>query len=264
MFVSCGGDHGPLMQYYVGDFDGTTFKQTSDASKVWRLDYGDAFYAAIAWRDAPQNKKILLGWLQEGRKETYPWKGQMSIPHDLALKTTDEGLILTQAPSSIITKSLSKFAKGRVLSKTDVSLNSLKMPLTGKGAPTGNSYWIDVEFSVGDAKKLGFAIAEKADGSKKVIVGYDAEKQEIFIDCTASEKGLKSTRNLYNFAPMKAVNGSVKLQVLFDNSSLEIFGNDGEKVISTMIMPDTDATGLSAFSNGKSIIKSLKIYDMSR
>jgi len=263
MFVSSGGDHGPLMQYFVGDFDGTTFKPISDVAKTWTVDYGDAFYAAIAWRDAPQNKKILLGWLQEGRKETYPWKGQMSIPHDLSLKLAPEGVVLIQKPSSIITKSLDKLSNGRVLNIGPMNLNGPKMALTGKGAPTGNSYWIDAEISVSDVGKTGFTIAEKADGSKKVVVGYDAEKQQLFIDCSQSEKGLKSERNLYNFAPMKPQNGMVKLQVLFDNSSLEVFGNDGEKVISTMIQPDKDATGLSAFSDGAAIIKNLKIWDMS-
>jgi len=43
-----------------------------------------------------------------------------------------------------------------------------------------------------------------------------------------------------------------------------VIGNGGEKVISTMIYPDADATGLSAFADGTALLKSLKIWDMSK
>jgi fructan beta-fructosidase len=36
------------------------------------------------------------------------------------------------------------------------------------------------------------------------------------------------------------------------------FGNEGEKVISTMIYPDTDATGMSVFADGKAMLKSFE------
>jgi fructan beta-fructosidase len=264
LFVSSGGDHGPLMQYYIGDFDGVTFKNSNPDDKVLTVDYGDAFYAAIAWRDAPQNKKILLGWLQNGKPETYPWKGQMSIPHDLSIKTTGEGLRLFQAPSVIVSNVLSKYAKGKTLLKKDISLNSGVMDLSKEGRFGGNSNWIEAEIRLDDAKKAGFNLTEKKGTSQKVIVGYDAVKQELYVDCTGSESGNKPVQNLVQTAPMKAVNGIVKIQILLDKSSLEVFGNDGEKVISTMIYPDADATGLSAFAEGKAVMKSLKIWDLNR
>jgi fructan beta-fructosidase len=36
LFASSGGDHGPLIQYFVGDFDGETFKDDNNGTKVWR------------------------------------------------------------------------------------------------------------------------------------------------------------------------------------------------------------------------------------
>jgi len=261
LFVSSGGDHGPLMQYYIGDFDGVTFKNNNPADKVLTVDYGDAFYAAIAWRDAPGYKKILLGWLQNGHKETYPWKGQMSIPHDLSLKTTDEGLQLIQTPSTIISYSLSKLSKGKKLIKENIALKG-HMDLSGNSSFTNNANWIDVEFSLGETKKVGVIVGEKKGTDQKVIVGYDAIKKELYIDCTGSESGNKDARNLIQTAPMKSVNGTVRIQVLIDKSSLEVFGNGGEKVISTMIYPDKDATGLSLFSDSKITVRSLKIWDL--
>jgi fructan beta-fructosidase len=261
LFVSSGGEHGPLMQYYVGDFDGTSFKNNNDANKVLTVDYGDAFYAAIAWRDAPENKKILLGWLQNGRKETFPWKGQMSIPHDLSLKTTDEGLRLIQSPSGLISKSLSKHANS-VLTKKNMTVDG-NVELSADGRFNSNSNWIDAEFEVKASHKTGFVLTEKKGTSKKVIVGYDAAKQELFVDCTGSETGNKDSRNLIQTAPLKPVNGIVRIQILLDRSSLEVFGNGGERVISTMIYPDNDATGVAIFAEGKTLIRSLKMWDLS-
>jgi fructan beta-fructosidase len=263
LFVSSGGDHGPLIQYFVGDFDGIIFKNDNPADKVLKVDYGDAFYAAIAWRDAPQHKKILLGWLQNGRPETYPWKGQMSIPHDLSLRTTPDGLVLIQKPSAIITKVISKYTKGEVLEKKDLNLKNNRITLSSAGRFDSNSIWIDADIQVKQAKEVGFYVAEKRGSSKKVIVGYDVVKQALYVDCTGSEKENKSSENLVQTAPMKPVNGIIKIKVLLDKSSLEVFGNDGEKVISTMIYPDADATGLSLFSEGKAIVETLKIWDLS-
>jgi len=264
LFVSAGGGNGPLMQYYVGDFDGVTFKNNNPDDQVLTVDYGDAFYAAIAWRDAPQNKKILLGWLQNGKPETYPWKGQMAIPHDLSIKTTDKGLRLYQVPSAIVSNSLSKYAKGAVFFKKDLSINNGTLKLSKEGRFDGNSNWIEAEIRLDGAKKAGFNLTEKKGTSKKVIVGYDAVKQELYVDCTGSESENKSAQHLIQTAPMKAINGIIKIQILLDKSSLEVFGNSGERVISTMIYPDADATGLSAFADGKAVIKSLKIRDLNR
>lgn len=261
LFVSCGGDHGPLMQYWVGDFDGITYKNDNPAETELTVDYGDAFYAAIAWRDSPTKKNILLGWLQNGRRETAPWKGQMAIPHDLLLRQTSGGLRLIQLPSSVVTSALSIYTDGVPEVKNDLILYDQTVMLSSDGKYDNNTNWIDAEFAV-EQGKAGFNVAANKDGSKKVVIGYDAAKQQLYVDCSASEQGAKSPENMVLRAPMRSAAGIVKLKVLIDKSSLEVFGNDGEKVISTMIYPDNEATGLSVFADGKAILKSLKVIEV--
>ncbi len=261
LFVSNFGDHGPQMQYFVGDFDGKTFKNQKANDTRLRVDYGDCFYAAIAWRDAPQNKKILLGWLTNGKPETYPWKGQMSIPHDLLLKTTPDGIRLFQNPTTIISNSLAKYAKGTPLLKRDIKVNG-KLQLSDASHINKNSYWIDASFKPAKGLKMGFWVAGNNDGSKKVEIAYDAGKQEIYVDCSGTESANKDPHNLLLTAPLKPANGMVRLRILVDGSSLEVFGNNGERVISTMIYPAGDATNLSAFSTQSAVINELKIWDM--
>ncbi len=263
LFVSNFGEHGPQMQYFVGDFDGTTFKNLNPADKMLRVDYGDCFYAAIAWRDAPADKKIFMGWLINGKPETYPWKGQMSIPRDLSLRKTADGIRLFQNPTSIITNSLPKYAKGPVLTKKDLHVSG-SVVLSTISSLNKNAYWIDAEIQPGKSAKSGFVVAATKDGAKKIEVGYDATNKEIYVDCTTAEGANKDQRNLLQTAPVKAVNGVIRLRILVDKSSLEVFGNGGEQVISTMIYPGNDATSLSAFASGTAVFKVLKIWDMDK
>ena len=67
---------------------------------------------------------------------------------------------------------------------------------------------------------------------------------------------------------LKAATGkpgnTIRIQILLDRSSLEVFSNDGEKVLTTYIFPGTNANGISLFAeNGVVTMQSLKIWDLS-
>lgn len=260
VFVSCGGGHGPMIQYFVGDFDGTTFTPDNPNPPVLTVDQGDAYYAAIAWRDAPGHRQILEGWLQNGRVETYPWKGQMAIPHDLTLHTTPDGLRLLQNPTAVIADSLDKLSRGR---RYDYH-GALTSPKDLSSHVTGNAWWLDVTLDISRAAAAYVDLAYAPGSSKKIRVGYDVAKKEMYIDCTASEKANKPADNLVLRAPLDTHNGKVRIRVLMDRSSLEVFGNDGEQVISTMVYPDAGATGLSLSADGKATVTALHLWNLER
>lgn len=269
MMISSGGPRGPLMQYFVGSFDGKTFINDNPKDLVLTVDHGDSFYAAIPWNDAPADKKILLGWLQPGRKETFPWKGQMSIPRDLALKTTSEGIRLIQTPTSVVSNNLQKLSSDKTVIKNVIKINSEEITFNDLNRFKNNAYWIEAEFSLQDAGAAGFKVAQLKNSKNEVIkeieIGYNLAQKQLYVDCSRSEKDNKEDRNLILTANMAPVNGKVKLQVLVDKSSLEVFGNNGEKVITTMIFPDEHAVGISAFANkGTALVNNLKLWDLSK
>lgn len=250
-------NQGPKMQYFIGDFDGTTFTNSNPAKTMLRVDHGDAFYAAIPWHDAPQGK-ILLGWLVNGKPETYPWKGQMSIPRDLSLRTTQDGIRLFQEPAPVVTAQLGKTFGGKPTTKKNVTV---KGRLDLSSANTNNACWIEAEIVPGQSAKAGFCVAVSKDGSKKVEIGYDAEKQELYVDSSKTESG-KEPHHQHLTAPVNLKDGAIKLQILLDKSSLEVFANNGEKVITSMVYPDAGSTGLFAFATGTAEIKNLKIWNI--
>jgi levanase/fructan beta-fructosidase len=261
LFVSAFTDRGPSMQYFIGDFDGTTFKNSYPGAATLPVDGGDAFYAAIPWR-LPNHKTTLLGWLVPGKPDTYPWRGQMSIPRDLSLKTTSQGLRLLQQPTVDSEKKLDTMAASVIFKDIQMKKSDVQLPEVGNC----NAYWIDAEFVMSTTKLAGFKIAQNKDmPDNDIIVGYDAAKQQLFIDCSNAEKNNKSAVNHIQtipMRPMKLLNTLVKIQLLVDRNSIEVFGNNGERAITTAIYPDTTSTGVSIF--GEYVDVSLKIRRMDK
>ncbi|ANI88448.1 glycoside hydrolase [Arachidicoccus ginsenosidimutans] len=263
LFVSCWGDKAPYIQYFTGDFDGKNFHNDNSNKQILTVDNGDCFYAAIPWR-LEHNQQILIGWLVPGNTATNPWRGQMSIPRDLSLRNTNEGLRLFQQPASIIRKTLSALSAGRNNTWKHIRINNKILMPTGIEKYTGNAYWAEATFDVKKTSKAGINIAEDTTNNHKIAVGYDVNKQLLYIDFGVAGKRYKSVENILQTAPLKSINGKVKIQILLDKSSLEVFGNDGEKVISAMLYPTANETGISLFSEGKATVERLSLWDLNR
>ncbi len=96
--------HGPFpgMQYFIGSFDGTKFVADNPSQYPLYVDYGKDFYAAVTYNNEPFGRKILLGWTANpayaGDLPTRPWRGGMSMPRELSLYESPDGLRLRQVP----------------------------------------------------------------------------------------------------------------------------------------------------------------------
>lgn len=268
LMTSFGGSHKTLMQYFVGDFDGANFKNDNPADTALLVDQGDCFYAAIQWNNLPGNQNIFIGWMVPPPQATYPWRGQMSIPRDLILKETKYGIRLFQQPTTVIKNNLTKLSGNRIVELKNIQVNNPEKDiLKGKNIP-GNSYWIEADLVVEPNTKAGFKIAQKKDKNNNVLseteIGYDAEKHELYVDRSNSGSGKINQNNVKQSSGVTGTGATIKLQILFDKSSLEVFINNGEEVLTTYVYPDEDADLLSAFSiGGNALIKSFKLWDLS-
>ena len=97
--------NGSTAQYFIGEFDGTTFVNDNSPETVLTTDFGQDFYAAQSFSDIPDEdgRRIWLGWMANWRypyqSPTDPWMGSMSIPRELSLRTIEDGSIrLFQGP----------------------------------------------------------------------------------------------------------------------------------------------------------------------
>jgi sucrose-6-phosphate hydrolase SacC (GH32 family) len=97
-----GGLYGSGTQYFIGDFDGTTFKPRYSTDEPRWLDFGKDNYAGVTFSNEPNKKRILIGWLSNwSNVKDHPatsWTTQMTIPRELGLSQYNGEIVLTQQP----------------------------------------------------------------------------------------------------------------------------------------------------------------------
>jgi sucrose-6-phosphate hydrolase SacC (GH32 family) len=82
-------------------------------------------------------------------------------------------------------------------------------------------------------------------------VGYNARKGIVYIDRTRSgalpiDPGFAARHE----APLKVEGGVLKLHILLDRCSVEVFADGGRATLTDLIFPDRDDRGLSLYDMG--------------
>ncbi|KAF1679520.1 GH32 C-terminal domain-containing protein [Bacillus sp. SKDU12] len=257
---------GSGMQYFVGDFDGTHFKNENPSNKVLWTDYGKDFYAAVSWSDIPASdgRRLWLGWMSNWQYAndvpTSPWKSAASIPRELKLKAFTNGVKIVQMPVKELQAIRGDSKKWKNQTVSSASQNVLR-------GLSGDAYELQAEFQVspGSAAEFGFKVRTGRNQFTKV--GYDRKNSKLFVD--RSESGNVTFNPTFHTgqqtAPLKPVNGKIKMRMFVDRSSVEMFGNDGQQVITDIILPDRSSKGLELYAvKGGIKLKSLTIYPLKK
>jgi fructan beta-fructosidase len=82
----------------------------------------------------------------------------------------------------------------------------------------------------------------KGDSNEYALISYDVLEESLFVDRSNSgEFDFGTNVNDLQGAPMQADNGTVKIHAFVDRSSIEVFGNDGLRSITSQIFPQEGA-----------------------
>lgn len=238
-------------QYFVGQFDGTTFTPHEDGpadAPRW-VDYGPDFYAAIPWNNGPaeENRAMWLAWMNNWsyaeQIPTSPWRSAQSIPRSVHLRRTDGAPRLVQRPI----EELQELRDDPVqLDERSLGPGTIALDKEGFSGPTLE---LIAEFEPGDVETVGINV--RVGDEEKTPIGYDAASETVFVDRTAS--GATDFHEDFasrDAAPLALEDGRVKLHVLVDWSSVEVFANDGARVLTHRIFPDPSSDGVSLFAEG--------------
>lgn len=269
LMASFGSRGKTRMQYFVGDFDGKNFINDNPSDTTLLVDYGNSFYAAIPWNNLPPQRNIFIGWMVPPPQETAPWRGQMSIPRDMVLRKTPEGVRMFQEPASLIEKKLPELSRHHSFAKSDIDIQGEDNQVVPQGITEGNSYWLEASLKAAPGVTAGFNIAEKRDSQHHLIqwtqIAYDASRNVIVVDRSHSGSAHLREGDSILTMPLPPIKGTLDLKILADKSSLEVFAANGARVLTTYFYPERGATGFSAFSEGgKTLISKLTIWDMSK
>jgi fructan beta-fructosidase len=260
LHVSVNYRHGKAMQYFVGTFDGKRFVNENDPTATLWTDYGVDYYAAVTWANLAlgDERRIWIGWLNNwtyARKiPTHMGQGMLSIPRQLGLKQTSEGVRLTQTP---ITELRTLRRQEHVW--TDHVLAPGHNLLEGIH---GKSVEIIAELEPGTATAVGFNVRKK--NAEYTTISYDPQSLSVSVD--------RSTSGITDFDPafpgkhtafLLSSGSNVMLHIFLDQCSIEVFANDGEAVISDLIFPGRESDALEIFARGgEAFLTSLAIYQL--
>ncbi len=248
-------------QYFVGDFDGHTFRANHDDIK-W-IDYGKDNYAGVTWSDIPakDGRRIFLGWLNNWQYAqevpTEGWRSTMTLPRNLELEEKDAGFWLK---SQVVTafdklKLSDKTLKNKRLTENLVVENAQYLPLE----ITLN---FDTKNKANASKRCGLMLSN--DKGERVIIGYDFEKQYFYIDNT--KNGWESSKKEFAkliVAPHQVKDGIVEMRLILDRTSIELFAAQNFIAMSNQFFPTKPFHTLTLISEGGEIeLKNMTIHTL--
>lgn len=236
--------------FLYGHYDKSSYSFTRD--KVTSADYGLDFYAAQTL-EAPDGRRIMIGWMQSWDAKITPsgskWSGMMTIPRELILRNDR----IYQQP----VRELEKYRSGRVHYE-DLPVSEVRQ-LEGI---RGRVLELMVEIRGFDFEHFRIRFAK--DDDHEMVLQYNAKRNRLTIDRTncGIVRDVLCRRHM-ELAPMKNPKGEevVKLRILLDRYSAEIFANDGEKVMSNVFFTPQSAEEISFESDGTALINVTK-YDI--
>ena len=226
------------------------------------VDFGPDFYAVRTYNDydGTDTSKIWLAWMgnwEYANQIPTSWgKGFQSIPRVIELKTINGQHRIIQKPIPALEK----------LRRTEIKVNDLAINGTQSFTafkPTRNTYEINTTISFDSlAGKFGFNFCVA--GSYKMILGFDPVTSNIYLDRRYS--GLVAFSSNFPkivYAPVSLKDTTIKLHIFIDQSSLEVFVNDGEVVLSSLMFPETKSLGFESFSEkGNVVINSFQAWEL--
>jgi sucrose-6-phosphate hydrolase SacC (GH32 family) len=200
-------------QYAVGTFDGAAF--TPEEERL-RGNGGTACYAAQTFSDLPDGRRVLIGWLQ-APSPGMPFNQGMTLPQELGLVKTAEGIRLTRAP---VRELEALRARTQKVGPADLAAGSAN-PLAGFEAEL-------VELRLACDVSADAVVAVDLRG---VPVRYDAAKQELTVAKHA--------------APWPVRGGRLGLIIYLDRTCVEVFSQDGLLHAPVAVIPRADARTVS-------------------
>lgn len=244
-----GPNQGSATQYFTGKFDGKNFTPFQTDTR-W-IDYGTDNYAGVTWSNTG-SRKVFLGWMSNWQYATHvpteKWRSAMTIPRDLGLEKVGEKYLVTSNPVPEL-KSITQ--KSVVIKKISSKIYDLTKKIGKISGPASLSISLNQISS--------FMITLSNDMGEKVMIGYDKDANQYYIDRTQSgkvsfERGFASKST----APRLSDKNRMDLTLIIDDASVELFADSGLSVMTAIFFPNTSFTNLDLQSADKVKVTPIK------
>jgi len=193
-------------KYLIGSFNGIRFVKESGPHI---FEFGNNYYAAQTYSDIPaaDGRRIQIAWMNGGQYPHMPFNQQMAFPAELTLRQTPEGLRLYKRPiREVDTLHGAHFQWHGTLKQGENPL----------AAVAGDSFDVQVEIDSATSPRVSLSIR----GAK---LEYEAKSGKLSL--------------LGKTAVVSPGGAKIKLQILIDRSSIDVFVDDGRIAMSSCFIP---------------------------
>lgn len=233
-----GPNGGSATQYFIGDFDGKTFTTKADKTQAIWIDYGPDDYAGVTFSNVAEGRKIFLGWMSNWAYAevvpTDPWRSANTIPRDISLVNVGGKLYVKSTPSGELQK----------IASSDITLKDMVV----KDSVVISNPQLDASMSIVsatfDAKDFAFVLSNAA--GEQVKVGYEKQANRFYIDRSKTGKtNFSKNFNGLAYAPRFDTSDKIKVTMVTDVSSVEVFFDDGISVLTGLYFTNEKLTMLT-------------------
>ncbi|MCS6973236.1 MAG: glycoside hydrolase family 32 protein [Cyclobacteriaceae bacterium] len=219
-----GPNGGSATQYFIGKFDGQTFTCDDDSTVVRWLDYGPDNYAGVTWNNAPGNRRIFIGWMSNWNYgqlvPSRTWRSAMTVPRELGLTRTASGFSVYAQPVPEL----------HALRRAEHQVQ------TGKAISFNGRAELDLSF---DLSVEGEPQVEFQNSKNEVLrIGFDRTSNRFYID--RSKSGTTNFSDKFSgisYASRLADLQQVKMHLIVDVASVELFADDGLTCMTAIFFP---------------------------
>ena len=205
--------------YWTGRYAGDAFEPEA----LHRLDYGGRFFYAPQSFEDESGRRVMFGWMQEGRSDAAMveagWSGVMSLPR-VTTVANDGTLEFAPVPEIEKLRRNHVTVPGQVLVgagtslETGVSGNQLDLELDLQLVP-GAEVRLGVLTSPDGVEETVIVLSRAADGTPVGTLRLDRTRSSLDPAVDVEDKS----------GPVPMMDGRVRLRVVVDRSAVEIFAN---------------------------------------
>ncbi|GFI69982.1 sucrose-6-phosphate hydrolase [Lachnospiraceae bacterium] len=223
----------------IGDYDRETY--TFKEKKDQAVDYGIDFYAPQTVL-SPDGRRIMIGWMQNWdacnlRSPEEPWFGQMSIPRELSVKNGR----LYQWPVRELDGMRSNKTEHRNISFSGtISLEGVK----------GRRVDMELALRPGDEENLYQKFAVRFAQNEQYQTSLSFRPRESILKVDRKFSGSRRAIIHQRRCLVNSTGGRIKMRIILDRFSVEVFVNDGEHVLTATMYTEQEADGISFFGDG--------------
>lgn len=218
---------------------------------VQAVDYGIDFYAPQTI-ETFDGRRVMIGWMQNwntvaGKPRDCRWFGQMSLPRELSVR---DGRLIQNPIRELEQYRCNPVAYRDVLISEETNLHNV------------SGRMIDLTLSIRPASRNSysyFRLSLAKDGEYVTTVRYKPDTSILKIDRTrsGSNADIVHTRSLM----VRPREGALKLRMILDRYSVELFVNDGEQAVTAAIFTRQEAAAISFDAVG-SVLLDVEKYDL--